>query len=640
MASCGSIEQQLSALPVFQASPKFIDGTFLLGTITEWMRRGVKSALCVFCEGRSAIFFGPEGQLFEIGKTWQGEELSSPREVMYGRQAWRLPQALDLSSVTLSCTDNCVFILDSQMQLHAICKESPMSRILPNRHVAQVACSAQHALVLTSSGEVYSCGSNADGQLGLGHDSPTAELSPVDIWVQGRASFGTWVAVGARHSVVLCEQESIMTFGSNSHCQLGHNEDTSQPHPVPGLVPPDIGGPFVRAACGAEHSLFLTSTGELYGCGSGACWQLGSIGTDDLTLTKLPFELKAGARVVDVYCHPHEDASVLLTDSEQFYACGRVGELFGISGLVEDFLLYKADAVLLGPHLLCTKLQCNRVCIPGFDDPEFCDVELVSTKQEPECTNPTWLEEDILHKLPPEALRKLLRSALQEGSAKSPKETLLEQLLGLAEPEVCTSQAPGTRAAFLGYDCIKMRSPYLWQLLQNPCQCDLHTEGRSCTLRVQKYSSKAWRAYGHYLHHDFLDAEPEVAIELLELARESQDDALAEQCRRAARRKVGVQDLAACLRGCIEQGHLSLGADLVKLRLCQENCCDVLRVAERGPEDKPGAEYIRDLAMAFAAKRPEAVLESKAFAAVEDRIRGRMLCRLGALGLLGGPTRG
>jgi len=632
------MEQQLKVLPVYQDSPQFSDGGSVLAVISEWVRRGVKAAMCVFNEGRSAVFFGQEGQLYELGKTVQGTHLPSPREVMYNKEPWRLPEAVDLSAVSILWTDSGVLVLDSGMRLHTLTKTGPMTHVLPSRHVAQVACSAYHCLVLTSAGEVYSCGNNLHGQLGLGHTTAARDFTPIDTSAEGLSTrFATWVAVGAQHSAVLFEQSSSMTFGSNAHFQLGHSEEKSEPHPSPALLEQPSGEQFVRAACGANHTLFLTITGKLYGCGSGYHRQLGRLGTNDCTLTELPFHPPKGTLVADVFCDPHQDASAVLTSGDQIHICGQVGDLFNVCGDIEDFTFYKADAVVLGTHVLCMKPPSSVVCIPGFNDPEICDVELVPVFQESELENEERSAEELVQELPPESLRRLVLSALQEGGSLSPRQLVWEHRQAAEcvgeTAEASGAEGPVASSVFVGYDCIKARSPYLWRLLQSPCQANaVQAEGRKYSVRVQKYSYKALYAYGHYLHYDVVDSEPLVAIELLELAREYMDEGLQERCRRAARQCVTPQNLAACLRGCIEHGHLPLGVDLVKLRLCAENCRDVLRVAERGPTDDPQAEYIREIAMAFAATNPEVLLGSRGAAPVDDRLKGRLLTRLAAAG--------
>ncbi|XP_076623337.1 MYC binding protein highwire isoform X2 [Colletes latitarsis] len=127
--------------------------------------------------------------------------------------------------------------------------------------VVQVSCGLHHTVVLLQNGEVYTFGSNAYGQLGVG--DLAAHAGPVHVKVSGIA---TQVAAGSNHTVVLTSKGEVFTFGAYQKGQLGmswwngQNEssnttspasrrsDRSQPwHSFPNIVP-NIGPRWGRRA--------------------------------------------------------------------------------------------------------------------------------------------------------------------------------------------------------------------------------------------------------------------------------------------------------------------------------------------------------------------------------------------------------
>jgi len=53
-----------------------------------------------------------------------------------------------------------------------------------------------------------------------------------------------------------------------------------------------------------------------------------------------------------------------------------------------------------------------------------------------------------------------------------------------------------------------------------------------------------------------------------------------------------------------------------------------------GASDDPHAVYIQDIAMAFAARHAQAVIQDERFTYMDDAIKGQMLTKLAAMSLL------
>lgn len=112
-------------------------------------------------------------------------------------------------------------------------------------------------------GQLWACGANDRGQLGIGPDEPS-------LGVFKKVSFPTpvkQVACGWEHSVLLTEDGSVFVSGGGSKGQLGLgalSKAASEFTPVPGLE----GRCVKQVCCGVWFSLALCENGDVFGWGS------------------------------------------------------------------------------------------------------------------------------------------------------------------------------------------------------------------------------------------------------------------------------------------------------------------------------------------------------------------------------------
>lgn len=143
--------------------------------------------------------------------------------------------------------------------------------------VTNVAAGYGQSLAVTSSGQLYSFGSNLQGQLGVttnfGGDSPTA---PALVTLPGASGGVVQVAAGSAHSLALTSSGQLYAFGYNEEGQLGNSDRASDDTPTLVKLPVDATGTITQIAAGGYHSLALTSTGQLYDFGENGYGQLGS----------------------------------------------------------------------------------------------------------------------------------------------------------------------------------------------------------------------------------------------------------------------------------------------------------------------------------------------------------------------------
>ena len=150
---------------------------------------------------------------------------------------------------------------------------------LAGRTVTSVSAGYDHSLALCSDGKMFAWGRNILGQLGNGGKDDSDV--PVAVSVEGTALVGRTVvgiAAGAQHSLALCSDGTVVAWGSNLTGELGDNSYTNSSVPVAVAVAGTAldGKSIVAVASGTGHSLALCSDGTVVSWGSNLFGQLGS----------------------------------------------------------------------------------------------------------------------------------------------------------------------------------------------------------------------------------------------------------------------------------------------------------------------------------------------------------------------------
>jgi alpha-tubulin suppressor-like RCC1 family protein len=207
------------------------------------------------------------------------------------------------------------------------------------RTIIAVSTNVYHSAAVTSTGELYTCGENYDGQVA---PKSAADASEATDWTRprilellGGQQRITSVSCGLTHTVCVTSSGRAISFGGNESGQLGHTSNAIS------NVPPKIvafhthsaaggsagsggqGGLLIKkAACGDLFSLFLTTSGEVYGCGSAA--YLGNLLTgksgEEIVRVAQRIEAFTSTHVVEVVaCSGH---ALVLTGTGEVYAWG------------------------------------------------------------------------------------------------------------------------------------------------------------------------------------------------------------------------------------------------------------------------------------------------------------------------------
>ncbi|KAI9529648.1 hypothetical protein NQZ68_007886 [Dissostichus eleginoides] len=122
-----------------------------------------------------------------------------------------------------------------------------------------------HSMVITENGEVFVCGQNNRGQLGLGHIADITTLLICPSLTQRVSK----VACGWEFTIFLTDSGRVLACGSNAFGQLGVGKAVS--HSADLLVVESVKDPVVSVAAGLRHSLAVTVSGCVYQWGTGLC---------------------------------------------------------------------------------------------------------------------------------------------------------------------------------------------------------------------------------------------------------------------------------------------------------------------------------------------------------------------------------
>ena len=178
-----------------------------------------------------------------------------------------------------------------------------------------------------ASGTLRAFGLNYFGQLGstTNNNGTSPNPTPAAVTLPGQIGSVTRAAISGNHSLVVTSSGQLYAFGNNGFGQLGKIANVT-PNPVPSLVtlPGQVGG-VTQVAAGPYHSLVVTSSGQLYAFGYNYYGQLGNATNNGNpnpnpapTLVGLPGAIGPVTQIAAGDLH-----SLALTSSGQLYAFGQ-----------------------------------------------------------------------------------------------------------------------------------------------------------------------------------------------------------------------------------------------------------------------------------------------------------------------------
>ncbi|XP_033633807.1 probable E3 ubiquitin-protein ligase HERC1 isoform X2 [Asterias rubens] len=184
--------------------------------------------------------------------------------------------------------------------------------ILTSKVVVCVSAGYRHSACVTEDGQLFTWGEGDYGRLGHG-DSNSRNVPTL---VKDISSVGQ-VVCGSSHTIAISQDgRTVWSFGGGDNGKLGHG-DTNRVYKSK-IIEALIGLVIRKIACGSQSSLALTSTGQVFAWGHGACLGCGSAETTAVR-PKLVEDLQ-NTRVVDIACG--DSHCIALSHDNEVYAWG------------------------------------------------------------------------------------------------------------------------------------------------------------------------------------------------------------------------------------------------------------------------------------------------------------------------------
>lgn len=166
----------------------------------------------------------------------------------------------NLSAYKVACSTLYTTLITTQNEL-AIRYEKNFDEpnIIKDFHVAEVACGEDHIALINDLGEVFVCGDNYYGQLGLGSVERVFAFTKIDEF------HAVKVTCGDNHTMFIDRDDNVFAFGNNRYGQLGLEHDINANRPI------KINNfNCIKAICKNDYSMLINRENKLFVCGSEA----------------------------------------------------------------------------------------------------------------------------------------------------------------------------------------------------------------------------------------------------------------------------------------------------------------------------------------------------------------------------------
>ncbi|KAK1297300.1 Ultraviolet-B receptor UVR8 [Acorus calamus] len=131
---------------------------------------------------------------------------------------------------------------------------------LGSRRVKAIAAAKHHTVIATEGGDVYSWGSNREGQLGY----TSKDTQPTPRRVSSLKTKIITVAAANKHSAAVSETGEVFTWGCNKEGQLGYGTSNSASNYTPRVVESLKGKVFREVSAAKYHTIVVGADGEVY----------------------------------------------------------------------------------------------------------------------------------------------------------------------------------------------------------------------------------------------------------------------------------------------------------------------------------------------------------------------------------------
>jgi alpha-tubulin suppressor-like RCC1 family protein len=193
------------------------------------------------------------------------------------------------------------------------------------RPLIQIYCGFAHTMFLTSEGNIYGCGYNHYNQINSGSDEYYSITRPAEIEFTNfdpqlnESEKITQIACGEKHTIFLTSLGNVYGCGNNDYNQVS-SIDSHITRPTKILDFPET-VQITQIACGDNHTMFLTSLGKVWGCGYNYYNQVNLSSKAPITRPTEITDFPETVQITQIACG--DEHTMFLTSQGKVYGCGR-----------------------------------------------------------------------------------------------------------------------------------------------------------------------------------------------------------------------------------------------------------------------------------------------------------------------------
>ena len=253
---------------------------------------------------------------------------------------------------------------------------------------------SQSFFYLTASNELYCCGYNKYGQLGLGHTTEYIIKPTLNKYLSNSSRIISFISnsVCAYHTILVTRNGKLFGYGWNNNGQLGIGKKSfkeSLPLELTSFTQEFSDYNIIQISCGFHHTLFLTDDGRVICCGSNQYGQLGF--GSNVTEVISPSFVDSLSNIISIQCG--EYFSVCLDKNGNVFVFGRndSGQL-GLGSLIKnEECVYKPKIIEYFKQngIVITRIECgdyhclcldSKGCVYSFGNNEYGQVGCIDKK--------------------------------------------------------------------------------------------------------------------------------------------------------------------------------------------------------------------------------------------------------------------
>ncbi|XP_058040409.1 RCC1 and BTB domain-containing protein 1-like [Ahaetulla prasina] len=398
--------------------------------------------------------------------------------------------------------------------------------------------SGPHVILSTEDGEVYAWGHNGYSQLGNG--TTNQGVTPIQISTNLLTKKVTEVACGSHHSLALSSDGDVYAWGYNNCGQVGSGSTANQPTPrrVSNCLQAKVA---VSIACGQTSSVAVIDNGEVYGWGYNGNGQLG-LGNNGNQLTPCRVAALQGVCVMQIVCgYAH---TLALTDEGLLYAWGantygqlgtgnKSNHLSPVQIMMEKERVVEI-AACHSTHTSAAKTQNGLVYMWGQ-----CRGQSVVL---PHVTHFSCTDDVFACFSTPAVMWRLL--SVEHEDFLTVTESLKREF-DSPETSDLKFRVDG-KFIYVHKAVLKIRCEHFRTMLQS-----YWNEDEKEVIDVDQFSYPVYRAFLEYLYTDNVDLPPEDPIGLLDLAISYCENRLKKLCQHLIKRRITVENAFSLLSAAV-----------------------------------------------------------------------------------------